>query len=510
VETGTEAPPGRSYVFLEEPSQGTTPPGEIPEWLAQFKTDITPPDQQVGKSEPGAPVPEKQELPSWLVGVESTGPASNTPALTAGTPGTASGGIDQGDLAAETPDWLARLKPSKKAATAQAPQEPEEGEAGNPAAKLEAAELPIWVQALRPVEAAVSEARASGAEGPEAVEETGPLAGLSGVLPAGPGLGKIRKPPAYSIKLQVTDNQQRYAASLEQMVMDEQQAKHTTAAGLKSSRLWRWGVALVLILAVAFPLVTGSQVTPITVAAPALDVTHSLIAGLPSNAPVLVAFDYEPALSGELQAVAEPVMHDLLSRNPRLTLISTSPTGPALAEYFMQTTQAAALSAGLQYVDLGYLAGGPSGIQDFAEQPEQAAPRSITGGEAWQTSALQGVNSLSDFAALFVLTDSSDTGRAWIEQAAPYLNGKPIVMIVSAQAEPMIEPYYASGQLKGLVTGLSDGMAYAQKIQQVGLAREDWDAFSLGIYAAVLLIICGSLWSGISLQRSRRKSGAKP
>ena len=49
-------------------------------------------------------------------------------------------------------------------------------------------------------------------------------------------------------------------------------------------------------------------------------------------------------------------------------------------------------------------------------------------------------------------------------------SGKPMLMVISAQAEPMIRPYYDSGQLQGLVTGLAGGKAYEEIINRPGAA----------------------------------------
>jgi hypothetical protein len=72
----------------------------------------------------------------------------------------------------------------------------------------------------------------------------------------------------------------------------------------------------------------------------------------------------------------------------------------------------------------------------------------------------------------------------------------------------MIRPYYDSGQIKGLVTGLAGGKAYEQANEQafqgVGLARRYWDAFSAGLFLAEVMILVGGLWSGIAAWRARR------
>jgi hypothetical protein len=357
---------------------------------------------------------------------------------------------------------------------------------------------------MRPVEAVMAESKAPQEEEKEEAAVGGPLAGLSGVLPLSPGLGPLRKPQVYSAKLQMTEGQQRHAASLERLVAAESEPRPLLGqTRLRSASLLRWIIALVLILAAGLPLATGIQTVPGAVYPSELSTTRDLINGLRANPPVLLVFDYEPALSGELEAAAAPVLEHLLFKGPRLAILSTSPTGPILADSFMKR-----ISHPPEYVNLGYLAGGTAGVLGFAEDPPAAATYTLEGAPAWQTPTLQGVQSLSDFAAVIVLTDNADTGRTWIEQAGHYLNTAPMIMVISAQAEPMIQPYYDSGQIKGLVTGLAGGKAYEQANEQVfqgvGLARRYWDAFSAGLFLAEVMILVGGLWSVIAAWRARR------
>jgi hypothetical protein len=382
----------------------------------------------------------------------------------------------------------------------QGAQEAPAGEEGQGSKSIEPAELPSWVQAMRPVESVIAAPKATPQDEGKVAEERGPLAGLRGVLPAAPGLGPLRKPPAYSIKLQATESQQRYAGYLEKLITEEASPRTIKARRPISTRLMRWIIAALLILATVLPIVTGIQIAPSSALyPPEMVATFNLITSLPANAPVLIAFDYEPALSGELEAAAAPVIDHLLFGGVRLTLVSTSPTGPALAERFLQATQADHnYQAGQQYVNLGYLAGGPAGVLFFATQPTEAAAFTVDGVPAWQTPPLQGVQKLSDFSAVLILTDSADTARVWIEQAGSSLGNTPMAMVISAQAEPMIRPYYDSSQIKGLVTGLAGGKAYEQAIQHPGLGQTYWNAFSAGLLVAEMLILVGGLWSAIA------------
>lgn len=518
----SELPPS---VVVPVPERGSSARDETPSWLSQFHADVNAAEEQEAKQEQfdAATQPQAKEngtgsLPDWLAGIKpASTPSDGTPALIATDGGTAPEEKDDAAFSMEIPDWLSKLKPEQAAEnTPQGDTEPSTPE------NLEASELPSWVKAMRPVESVVDGAKATPQENAQVTEQSGPLAGLTGVLPVGPGMGSLRKPPVYSTILQVTDGQQRYADALERLISSETQPQIAKRARLASNQLWRWVISGLLILAVGLPLITGIPVTQASkLQPPEMVNAFTLIGNLPTNAPVLVVFDYDPALSAELETAAAPLMDHLMLQGPRLTLISTSPTGPALAERLLHDTSASPLvaghnyQAGQQYVNLGYLAGGPSGVLYFAISPAKAAPFTLDGQQAWQLPPLQGIQKLSDFAAVIVLTDNADSGRVWIEQVGSTIGNTPILMAISAQVEPLILPYYDSGQIKGLVTGLAGGEAYGQTFvrpdAQTGLAQRYWNSFSVGTLVAELLVLVGALWSAFTGWRARRdKSGEVP
>jgi hypothetical protein len=362
---------------------------------------------------------------------------------------------------------------------------------------------------MRPLESVVDEAKTISLQDDQLVEKSGPLAGLVGVLPSGPGLGLLSKPPAYSSKLQITEGQQRYVSYFDRLVAGEAQPRSIKTARLKSNRLWRWVITFILVLAVGLPLLSDTHITPATsITTTDQGATSALIEALPQDAPVLLAFDYEPALSGELEAAAAPLVDRLQSKGARLTLVSTSPTGPALAERFLKTAllvNSHQYLSGEQYINLGYLAGGPAGISYFASAPAAAMPFTVNGVPAWGTPPWQDIHFLSDFAAVFILTDNADTGRNWIEQSGQYLGKAPMVMVISAQAAPMVQPYFDSGQLKGLISGLPDAKTLEQGYNRPGLAYHYWDSFSIGMLVAEILIVIGAAWNALVAWRLRRK-----
>jgi hypothetical protein len=522
IKAGPESVPPATPSNSDIPAPGDAG-NEFPDWLAQFPASEPGIDGQPATKKPSDTVPLSSgietgtgPLPEWLAGIKRTTPPSDaTPALIAGKEVPGSGEKSTPPFSMETPDWLSQLKPEQVTEKAS----PGTNQPITPDS-MEISELPSWVQAMRPVESVMEETKSAPQEQAQVTEKTGPLAGLPGVLPSVPGLGTLRKPPAYTAVLQVTEGQQRYASALEQLITSETQPQEVGKSRLASSRWWRWLIAVLLIAAVGLPLYLGIPATPAsTLNPPEMVSAFTLIGSLPSNAPVLVVFDYAPSLFGELEAAAAPLMDHLLLQGPRLALISTSPTGPALAERLLHDPNASPLVAAhnyqseQQYVNLGYLAGGPAGVQYFANSPTSAAPFTLDGTRAWSMAPLQGVQVLSDFAAIIILTDSADTGRVWIEQTSSAIGNTPMLMVISAQAEPMILPYYDSGQIKGLVTGLAGGDAYGQTFirpdAQTGLAEKYWNSFGVGILVAELLIVAGALWNVVAGLRSRGEKSGK-
>jgi hypothetical protein len=92
-----------------------------------------------------------------------------------------------------------------------------------------------------------------------------------------------------------------------------------------------------------------------------------------------------------------------------------------------------------------------------------------------------------------VITAGTDTARAWAEQTHPWIGDVPLVMVVSAGAEPLVRPYYESleRQVDGILTGLPSAVAYQQNTVQEATALLGWDAFGSGLLSIELILLAG-------------------
>jgi len=474
--------------------QGETVPSPFtsesaPDWLSS---------EQPGKPAAGEPGPAEptpaSEIPDWLAGVTSLGgdepPAASTPAFTFEEQPSASEAGPEGEspYLAALPDWVSNVSA-------------EEAETAEPDAGLKPADLPDWLEAMRPVGAGVASGPVEDVSGANLIT-AGPLAGLRGVLDAEPDATRTSKPAAYSLKLHINEAQQARIEMLKSLLESEQQAKPlpTKASFQPQQYLVRILVALALLVPLFWIVSTnGREVAlPKPGSLPAVTDLQQLLGTIQNDSPVLVAFDYEPGFSGEMNLVASSVLRRLADQGAYLALASTSPTGPALAEVAL-----AALSEERSpvsnYANLGYIAGGPAGLRLLSDQPNQVLAYDLKGNYAWKGTPLEAVNTLADFRMILILTDDADTARAWIEQVGPGLQerGTPLVMLVSAQIEPMVRPYYESSprQVAALVGGLPGGAAFENATGYTGPARNTWDAFSLGLMISAVIILVGALFS---------------
>jgi hypothetical protein len=341
----------------------------------------------------------------------------------------------------------------------------------------------------------------------EGEESAGPLAGLRGVLSAQPGVSRARKPAVYSTKLKVTANQRAHVDLLKTLLEEEGQPQPLPQRGpISQQNVLRWVISLVILMAVLWPVVTASRQMPYPLYDEGSSEVNRLINQLPENSQILLGFDYEPGLAAELDVTGEPVIDHLMSQNALFTLVSTSPTGPILAERFMQATQADyEYLGGEDYVNLGYIPGGAAGLQSFIENPRGTLPNDFDGSLAWgtdieETSAvLAGINQITDYAMVVLLVDDPDVARTWIEQLGPKIIAPDVltsfILITSAQLEPVIRPYFESSPqpVNGMVVGLRGGAAYSRLTGSDELPREYWDAFGMGAFVAAIIILVGGL-----------------
>jgi hypothetical protein len=503
------------------------------EWLASLLAEA-------GAGEPDQPVSQEEILP------ESA--SENVADAETGVEGSTEEEQPLESTPIEKPDWLTNLEASstlkvegiiptgepelKEAAAVESAEKteedqstppdwlkkpvPEETSPGTKEAEttLAPAELPSWLEALRPKEEITPTGPMEDVSSADIVT-AGPLVGLRGVISAHPSAIKAKKPPTHSIKLRVTDEQQARVEMMQELLADEEKPTPLpTQPIITSKNIFRLIVAVALLLPMVWMIISGSQQssTPQPGDIPGVVDFTQQVQKLPAGAPVLMAFDYEAGFSGEMNVAISNVISQLENKKAYLTLVATIPSGPPLAEIIINQVYSNQVGNAGSYsyvADLGYIPGGTMGLLGLATSLRSILPYSLNDSNVWATAPLNAISSVKDFSAVIVLTNDPDTARVWIEQIGPQLQqaGKPLLFVASSQAEPLIRPYYEAtpSQVQGIIAGLAGGVAYGRtvgNIQQNGV----WDAYSIGVTVSVLIILIGSITGGvIKLLASEKK-----
>ncbi len=410
----------------------------------------------------------------------------------------------------ETPDWLAEVTDVSEEEVDFSPLASPEEETEAP--EIERANLPSWLQEMKPLDA-VSTPQLLPEDQEAPPVPNGPLAGLRGVLPVGIQATLLPKNVPPSAKLEISEEQETQIGLLRSMLESEGQPVPLTAPPrITPQRLLRWLIGLLLLTAITWGFFsgTGSSIQPV-VPAPEVQAVFRQVDALPLGKPVLLVFDYQTAYAGEMDATIRPLLAHLMIHGTPFATVSTHPEGMLLAEHaLLPVARERGYRSDEHYLNLGYIPGGATGIANFAQQMREALPTTAEGRPAWESPWLQNINTPQDFGMLIVLADDPDTARMWVEQVGTRYPNLPLMLGLSAQAAPMMTPYYPT-QVDGIIAGMLGGAAYERQTGLDGPSQERGATFSLGILVAVCLIIVGAsiqfIWTASSKNNHKGVNG---
>jgi len=264
---------------------------------------------------------------------------------------------------------------------------------------------------------------------------------------------------------------------------------------------YRMQLALVLLLAIFIGLIFPQLTAKLPSAQPAaFGSAVTLIDTLPQDAAVMLALEFEPAQLAEMLSVAQPLLTNLLQKNARIVWVTTH---PAAALYAADLAGPARLAAGdfsRTPPEVAFLPGGTLSIRGLFQSPS-----GWTGRIEPQSSS--GALRLSDIQLIIVLAGDGESGREWIEQSSQ-ASSPPLLIGASAQAAPLLSPYFDSRQIGGLIAGAAQGNAYARRIGVDPSQADVWPGVRSGALAAFLLIAGGSL--AALLPRRERRQACRP
>lgn len=461
----TPEPPASDWLTQEQESVPLSRPadephelvrGELPEWLQQsLKEGNVVATSGRSLELPDLPLPQG-DLPEWL---GTSGDQDFDSALEAALSVRGSEMV-RGALDSEWADLIEEVPTTESGVT------------------LERAEIPEWIQELRP--------RTTPEPEPEAEQITGPLTGMRGVIPVEPVIAQPKVYVAAASLFTVTKEQQQQAALLHQLVHSE--AKSVVKIGPQRGPMalvLRLGLTILLllvtVLGLLLPVWDISLPLTLPVSTNEAIAAQQAIASAPGST-VLVAFEYTPALAGELDPQARLILEQLTASGKQIV---------AFSQYGAGIGQAQSLDtelAGTQFVP-----GEALGLRSLANCLSTNGCTTVWGHDFELD--------LSQIELIIVLTGERESLLNWIEQVGTATE-IPLVVGTTQALAPVVQPYFGSGQVTGVIAGLPGAAAYEQTLTgQAGPVGRQLQAQLLAQLLIIIFLVIGAAYYGLTGQR---------
>ncbi|MFU8825999.1 MAG: hypothetical protein ACNA70_00760 [Brevefilum sp.] len=392
---------------------------------------------------------------------------------------------DSKDPGTARSDWLKRIRKKHR------PEEPETSE--ELLSEREGDSLLQWLVALEDgdeVSEEDEEEQPAEVVIPEETQEVAPLSATEEDTRE-ISLEKEKISLRADMVLSVSREDQARAEQLTATILDE----HTPRpVNLPKESLFpnglRLAVAIALITILSLTLFLGTPGTlPATAPNPHSMAVLAWAQELPEGSSILVVLDYPAAFAAEMEVIAPPILRAVFAGGGEVSILASAPAGRLLFERMLINADIRDAKVG---EDLGYYPVASFGAYGLANQLYQ-----------YQSQAEISIRMpAGPYDGVVILGDDYEGALAWIEQFSSLTPEMPIIVLVSAQAGPMLQPYLASGQVTGMISGLSEAV---DLVEQNPANANRWRAYQVGTVLMILMLLIGMSFPAQPAQGAERQ-----
>lgn len=244
---------------------------------------------------------------------------------------------------------------------------------------------------------------------------------------------------------------------------------------------------IVLIIPMIKPLGIPLGISPSTQGV--FDMADSLKAG----DKVLVALDYSPGGSADVHPQLEVMMDHLMKKGIQTVMISFWDAGPMFGEQVIPKFEAMGKKYGVDYVNLGYVAGGEMGIKKWATDIVGTSPKDFHNNKPIsEYPIMKDVKDANAFKLIIDFSSGTPGGKEWIRQVQGPMK-IPMAIGTVTVSVPEYTPFVQSGQLIGMLAGLRGAAEYEILNKTPGSAVAKMDAQSMGHLLVIAFIVLGNV-----------------
>lgn len=235
-----------------------------------------------------------------------------------------------------------------------------------------------------------------------------------------------------------------------------------------------------------------------------VEAAYRIIDAIPPHAdPLLLSIDYDPASEAELTPMAVAVLRHCFSKGVRVLVISLQFTGQGAGIAAELVPKIAAEYGARKNEDWCFLGFSPNATVAMLQMGEgiaKAFPTDYYGAPYREIPMLQSVQNYDQIPAVLTLT-STAIAESWVTYAGTRY-GVTILEGITAVYAADILPFFQTGQIKGILSGLKGAAEYEKRIHQPGDGMGGMRSQKLVHYLIILFILVGN----IAYLKGRRRS----
>ncbi len=247
---------------------------------------------------------------------------------------------------------------------------------------------------------------------------------------------------------------------------------------------------VVLILAVLYPLIK-----PLGLPFRVSDWTtnfYKAVDKLQAGDTMLMSIDYSVSGGPDVHPQAQAVFKHALSKNVKVVFVAFVTEGVEFANQMIAVAEKDGKKYGEDFCNLGFAPGVEVAISAFAQDILKVFPKDTRGNVTADLPIMKGIKTAGDFKIITEYATGIPGPAEWIRQVQTRYK-VPLASGVVTVMGPQNEPYYQSGQLVGLLSGLRSAAEYEIAMKMPGSATASMDAQSMGHVAIVLFVILGNI-----------------
>lgn len=284
---------------------------------------------------------------------------------------------------------------------------------------------------------------------------------------------------------------------------------------VKFDRRWIF-LALVIVTIIGY---FSSFEVPIIVEAEVRSV-YDFVDSLPPDDIVFVAIDYDPNAQAELHPMTYAIFEHCFRKNVKVIFTALSQNGPGMADQAIRDVSDSMkldrtyngeffpgreIVNGVDYAFLGYKPYYALVILGMGQDFRLQFPNDYYGSPLDSLPMMQGVHNYNDIACVIDISAGNITD-AWISYGQGRF-GFPLALGLTGVSAAQYYPYLNSGQIFGLIGGMSGAAQYEKLADNPGKAR---DAMRMQVAAhlvIILFIAMGNIGYFASRRREKREGG---